>query len=193
MTSASEQTNILIFIIISLALLCPAISGADSDDVKKYLDTATAYTRQRNYQAALHYFQEALKLEPDNGWANAGIGNVYAAIQQCDKGIPYLEKALAMNPHDDTALFGLGACYMDLQEHEKAIPYLQRAIQIRPDNVKASEALAVAYVRRGVLYGREGQNDKARVSLQAAISLFENTGNRARANELRQLLKEIPD
>ncbi len=172
--------------------MCPAGFATDREEVRRYVETANAHIRQRHYEEALHDFEQALKLDPENGQANSGMGNVYAGLKQCEKGVPYLEKALAVNGNDETAIFGLGACYMDLQQHEKAIPYLMRIVKMRPDYVKASEILAVAYVRRGVVYGRQGQNDKAREALQSALALFEKIGNTVRADELKQMLKDMP-
>ena len=63
---------------------------------------------------------------------------------------------------------------------------------MRPSARKASDILAVAYVRRGAVYGRQGQNGKAREAIQAALALFEKTGNTARADELRQMLHDMP-
>ena len=121
-----------------------------------------------------------------------GVGNIYAALHQYDQAISYLEKTLKLDPRDLTALYGLGACYMDLQQHEKAIPYLERLIRFRPNDVKPIEALAAAYVRRSVVFGRQGQDQKAKTALQAAITLFRRSGNTERVKELAALLKQIP-
>ena len=173
--------------------MCPASLAAEREEVRRYLDTAKAHIRQHHYEEALQDFEQALKRDPENGRANSGMGNVYAALKQCEKGVPYLEKALAVDGNDETAIFGLGACYMDLQQHEKAIPYLMRIVKMRPDYAKASEILAVAYVRRGVVYGRQGHNGQAREAIQSALALFEKIGNTTRADEVKQMLKDIPE
>jgi len=192
-TTFSGLVNLLLLIFLITIILFPFISHAEDVRVTEYLDTATNYILQRNYQQALYYFEKALEIEPDNARENSGIGNTYAGMQEYQKAIPYLEKAIKIDPSDDTAYFGLGACYLDLQQHEKAIPYLKKAIEIRPDNKKASEALAIAFVRFAVNCGKSQQNQKAKDYIQSAIEIYQKIGNEYRANELRAMLKEMPD
>ena len=179
---------------IGLTILCPprAAQAAESD-VEQNLHTAARYIQQHDYQQALVYTQHALTLDPNSAKANSGMGNLYAGLHQYDKAIPYLEKALSLDPKDPTALFGLGACYMDLQQHEQAIPYLEQAVKLRPRETKPSEVLAVAYVRRGATYGRQGDNQHAKASIRSAINLFQKTKNTERVHELVEMLNHIPD
>ena len=132
-------------------------------------------------------------MDPNSAKANSGMGNIYAAMRQYGQAIPYLETALRLNPNDPTALYGMGACYMDLQQHEQAIPYLEKAVKIRPRETRLAETLAAAYVRRGAIYGRQGQQQKARASIQSALALFQKTRNAARVDELTALINNIPN
>ncbi|MBI4341242.1 MAG: tetratricopeptide repeat protein [Candidatus Omnitrophica bacterium] len=169
----------------------PALSPAAQ--VEQHLRKALEAIAQRNYGEALDYARKAVAADPKNPMGHSGLGNIYAALHEYDKAIAALETALRLNPDDAGALFGLGACYMDLQQHEKAIPYLERVVKLQPGEVKLTEALAVAYVRRGIIAGRQGgQQAKAKTSLEAAVALFRKTGNAARVAELTELLKQIP-
>ena len=82
---------------------------------------------------------------------------------------------------------------MGMQDHEEAIPYLEKALILRPDNIKASEILAIALVRRTVEFGKSKKNQKAKESIRKAIEIFEDIGNEYRANELKVMLESIPD
>ena len=166
--------------------------GAEETDVDRNIRTATHYIDQHDYPQALAYMQRALRDDPESARANSGMGNLYAGMHQYEKAIPYLEKALHLDPTDPTVFFGLGACYMDLQQHEQAIPYLEQLVKMRPRDVKPTEMLAVAYVRRGATFGKQGKNPQAKAAIQAAVALFQRTGNTARVNELTAMLKAIP-
>ena len=184
--------RILHTVILLLAAACCATAGTADDEVKRNRDSALLLIKQGNYPDALTYFQKALAISPQDPTINSGIGNVYAAMKQCDKGIPYLHKAQAVAPNDETALFGLGACYMDLQKHEQAIPYLEKVVALRPDQPKPANVLAVAYVRRGIAFGRDGQNDNARKWVQKALELFQRIGNAQGVSDMEQMLRTIP-
>lgn len=180
----------MVLVLLSTVL---TICQAEDSGIEKYLDTATKYVLNKDYQNALMYFEKALEVNPSNVRALSGIGNVYAALQQQDKAISYLDKAVSIDPNDDTAYFGLGVCYLDLQQHNKAIPYLQKAVELRPDNVKAQEALAIAFVRNAVEYGKAQQNQKAKEYIKSAIEIYGKIGNTYRANELKEMLQKMPD
>jgi len=168
-------------------------SAVEKPDVQRHLRTGSQYIKEHHYHEAMGEFQQALEANPESAAANAGMGNLYAGMKQCEQGIPYLEKALRIDPNDDTALFGLGACYMDLQRHEQAIPYLQKALQIHPGNRGAMRALAHAYVRRGIVAGKQGVNQAARKARQEALALFQQLGDQQGVNDMRSALKEIPE
>jgi len=187
--------HLLCFVVMGLAwvVLASGHSLAVDGTIEEYLDKAAARIFERDYQGALTFLEKALAIDENDVRALAGIGNVYAALQQQDKAIVYLEKAIALDPTEDTAYFGLGACYMDLQQHNKAIPYLQKAIELRPSNTQAQETLAIAFVRTAVEYGKMQRNQEAKEYMQSAIAIFEKTGNRARVDELKTILREMPD
>ena len=172
--------------------LVPGFAFAAESESEQDQRTAIRYIAQHDYPQALVYMQKALERDPKSVKANSGMGNLYAGMHQYEKAIPYLEKALSLDPNDPTVLFGLGACYMDLQQHERAIPYLEKIVKLKPNEQKPSEVLAVAYVRRGATYGRQGKNRQAKASIQSAIALFRKIGKTARVDELTAMLKDIP-
>ena len=163
---------------LAACLLQAGLAQAAESQAEQDLRTAARYIQQRDYQQALAHTQKALALDPKSAKANSGMGNIYAAMHQYGQAIPYLETALRLHPNDPTALYGLGACYMDLQQHEQAIPYLEKAVKIRPREAKLAETLAVAYVRRGAIYGRQGQQRKARASIHRRSPSFKKRATR---------------
>ena len=181
------------WMVTGMALMAGAatLQAAERPEVTEQLKAGSASVAQHQYQNALDTFQKALQLDPNSAAANSGIGNLYAGMRQCDKGIPYLQKALSINPREGTALFGMGACYMDLQQHEAAIPYLQKAIQVYPNNTAATKALAHAYVRRGVIAARQGQNQPAKAAFESALKFFQQLGDARGIADMQEALSRV--
>ena len=57
-----------------------------------YANIALEYCRKRDYRAALPFYEEALKIDPDSGWARYGkgvalsrLGNVHGARTELDR------------------------------------------------------------------------------------------------------------
>ncbi len=184
-------------IVLGLLLVCLCTSCNDSDltnaTTEQIFTDAIKKIRQRNYADAADNFNRILKAEPNNAQALSGLGNTCLAMKNYEEAISNLQKAMAINPSDEPTLFGLGAAYLETGQHKRAIPILERAVEIDPNHVSAHEALAVALVRESVQYGKMQCNQMARESMNRAIALYDHTGNDYRANELRGVIKQIPN
>ncbi len=74
-----------------------------------------------NYQAAIEYFLQAQKFNPDNAELNFKIGDCYLITQHKAKAIPYLEKAVFLNIPTLEVYFLLGIAYHADHQFDKAI------------------------------------------------------------------------
>ncbi|WP_201979778.1 OmpA family protein [Hymenobacter rubidus] len=81
------------------------------------------------YAAALPHFQEAQKLNPNNGPLNLRIGNCYLNMGDAATALPYLEKAAELEPAATRNHYVLGQAYQQsarwgdaLKEYTKAKP-----------------------------------------------------------------------
>src|ERR1043166_1852994 len=72
-----------------------------------------------NNEAALVYFNEAVKLDKKNDVAYAKIGAIYDAKKDREKAISNYEQALAINPEYTTLYPPLGLLYMDAGERSE--------------------------------------------------------------------------
>ncbi len=89
-----------------------------------------------NNEAALVYFNEAVKFDKQNDVAYAKMGAIYEAANQKDKATANYEKALAINPEYTTIYPQLGLLYMDAGEIAKAETYLQKSDAAGTDTVE---------------------------------------------------------
>lgn len=74
-----------------------------------------------NVGLALEAFRKALRANPSDTVALAGIGDCYAAMTRYDLAQSYYEQALALSPHDRTLLLGIAAVFDQGGQHAKAV------------------------------------------------------------------------
>lgn len=104
-------------------------------------------TRERHTDAAIPYFQQALKLRPDYLIALENLGNAYRQQKKWDDARRVLERAVAVGPDDPEVNYSLGMVFAQLDDADKAFDYLQHALKIRPVYPEALNNLGVLYMR----------------------------------------------
>jgi tetratricopeptide (TPR) repeat protein len=119
-------------------------------------------TREGRMQAAIPYFQQALKLSPDHLIALENLGNAYRQLRQWDEAQSTLERAVAVGPEDAEANYSLGMVYAQVNDTKRAYEYLRRALTFRADYPEALNNL-------GVLYLRTNRRDEAVASFEQCI------------------------
>jgi len=122
-----------------------------------------AYFQLGDYPKALQAFQQIIVLEPDLEEGYENVGNVYFQQGKYQEGIPFLEKALQRQPYFST-YSNLGTAYFFLKQYSKAIEMFEKAAALNPNDTMVAVNLADAY-------SGAGQEDKARIAYQNAISL----------------------
>lgn len=161
----------------------------------------TLAAREGNYDQAIQYFQNALKIDPKHSIALQNLGSAYRQKRDWPDAREILERALALNPDDPDANYSLGMVYAQQNDPEHAYEYLQRAIAARPAYPEALNNL-------GILYLRTKRPNEAIQSFQESIRvapaydqaylnlarLYAIEGDREKAKAiLRELLKHYPD
>ena len=151
-----------------------------------------------NNEAALTYFDEAVKFDKKNDVAYAKAGAIYDAKGQKDKAVVNYEKAIAINPDYKVLYAPLGIDYIGTGEIAKAESWMQKADAAGVDNVdsrflhglvgfkqnKNPEALAAfekalqmdgrfaeAQYYRGQTLARMGQQDQAIAAYKTTLEL----------------------
>lgn len=127
----------------------------------------TKYNENR-FDEAVHAFQEALRLDPNNvktednlGLAFAGLGRVDAAASAYENAIAWQKNAATKNPGP---YIDMGNLLLDQNRCAEAIAYLKQAIEISRRDFKAHELL-------GKAYSRLNQLSQAQSELEQAIAL----------------------
>lgn len=132
-----------------------------------YVKLGFAYAARRNYKQALHYYDLAVKQEPENSEAYRLRGAVYMRERQFDQAFNDFNKALELEPRNAEAYTDRARAYTMTGDHARAIGDFSRAIEFDPK-------LARAYTLRGGEYGQIGDYDRALADLDHAIELEPN-------------------
>lgn len=95
---------------------------------------ATAYSKKREYEKAEPLWQQVLRLQPNDGAAQANLGLVQLQRGEYNQAVDSLAKAVPINPEDADLMESLGEAYQGNNQPEKAKAAFQRSVDIRKTN-----------------------------------------------------------
>jgi tetratricopeptide (TPR) repeat protein len=165
------------------------VNGQQSAD--NYYRLGNEYYFKGEYNKAIEYFTEAVKLKPDNAKYYNDRGISYDWLKEYEKAIVDHSKAIELEPDNAKYYNNRGFGYHELKEYEKAIVDNSEAIELEPDN-------AEYYNDRGISYSWLKEYEKAIADHSKAIELepdnAEYYNNRGiNYNWLKEYKKSIAD
>ena len=135
--------------------------------VKEIILKGNEYSDGGEYSIALDYYDQAIKIDPndDGAWYNKGnalynLGKYNEAIESCDR-------AVKIDPNDDGAWYNKGNALYNLGKYDEAMQSCDRAIKIDPNDDGAW------YNKGNALYNL-GKYDEAMQSCDRAIKIDPN-------------------
>lgn len=153
-----------------------------------YLSVARLSEESRNYSAAEHYYQEALKLWPHHLGALLAYARMKDRQGRLDEAIQLYQQAAKAHPEQSSVFNDLGLCLARRNKLPESIAALNRAIQLQPDqplyrnniatvlvemgDVEAAFSHLAAVNRRAIAYYNVGYLLQKKGQSQAAASLF---------------------
>ena len=130
---------------------------------------------EKGYTAALPYLQRAIQLDPNFAQGYLAVGTEYMNLGERGRAIEYLTKAFQLREHvsEPEKLF-IAAAYYQLVTGE-----LDKAAQLCQEFIASYPRLAGTYIKLGVVYGGQGQYEKAAEITRQAVRLApdQNTHN----------------
>ncbi len=115
-----------------------------------------------NNEAAMPFFEEAIKFDKQNDVAYAKLGAIHDAKGRPDKAVANYEKAVTINPAFTSLYPSLGLAYLDKGEIAKAEKSLQKA------DAAGIDTAETRYMH-GVLYFKQNKNAEALAAFDDAL------------------------
>ncbi|MBA4421393.1 MAG: hypothetical protein C0391_09620 [Anaerolinea sp.] len=121
-------------------------------------------SEQKNLDAALREYNQAIQLDPKYVYAYNNRGNVYKAKGDLDAALREYNQAIQLDPKYVYAYNNRGNVYYDKGDLDAALREYNQAIQLDPKDV-------YAYFNRGIVYKAKGDLDAALREYNQAIQL----------------------
>ena len=115
---------------------------------------------------AMQTYQEAIKVQPSNGYAHFQLGNLYSDEQQLAEAIDQYEQAIDLVPDNASARNALGVVYDNAGRHDEAMAQYEQAIELDAE-------MALPHNNLGIIYDKLGWTDEAISAYRRAIELDE--------------------
>ena len=123
------------------------------------------FYKKDDYDRAISEYTEAIKLDPNNDFANASAyyhrGLAYYHQYQYDKAIRDFNRAILLNPTKATAYYYRGVTCYHKNEYDNAIRDFNEAIFLDPSD-------PAAYYYRGITYHEQGKGARAQADFDKA-------------------------
>jgi tetratricopeptide (TPR) repeat protein len=142
-------------------------ASAIKKTVTTYNEIGFAFYKQKMNDSAIAHYKNALALNPENGTAYKGMGDVYRrnySPAKVDEAKESYIKAIQYNPKSAGSHFGLGWCYNEKGLYSDAIPMLRKSLEL--DNT-----LVAGYTEMGYAQYMTRNNSEALATFKKGIDL----------------------
>jgi hypothetical protein len=99
------------------------------------------YTKEGEYEEAIKYFEQSVRLKPDYADAVYNIGYVYTLLPDFEKAQQFLLKSIEMNPRIFQSYYVLGIISYKTGDLDTAIKLMQKTLEINPQYELAQRAI----------------------------------------------------
>ena len=123
--------------------------AADEEQNKGLIAKGDANYKSKNYDVAIHNYQDALKINPSDEVTLLKIGNIYKLKNDNKNAISFYKKSIVVNPNYTDGWFNLGLVYANDKNNNKAKEAFHRVIALNPNYGYAYYALGIAYEQDG--------------------------------------------
>jgi tetratricopeptide (TPR) repeat protein len=142
--------------------------AADNSLPRLHTQLGYVYLRRRRWTDAERAFSQALEMDGDNARACHGLSVALLRTDRYAEAADLALRAVGLQHYFPAAHFQLGLILTRLNWPERAAQAFETGLRMRPNAIVAHR-----YLSR--LYGRLGQDDKARHHREAAASILERS------------------
>ena len=138
-----------------VAHLARVLAELQPKEPQPYVTLAQAYSKRNRQEDATHWFQEALRVQPNYSPALQGAVLAMFATNNGDQATALLEKATVAAPKNDLLLTNLGNAYLRQGKLTEAQVALDKAVQIDPERADTHNLQGLLALQRGDMVGAE--------------------------------------
>lgn len=134
-----------------------------------YFQLGAAHERAQHYTDAERYFEQCLKLDPNDAETMNYLGYMWAERgEKLDQAKELIQKALQLDPDNAAFLDSMGWVLYQMNEAKEALTFLLKAVQ------NSSKPDATLYDHLGDTYQKLRQLDRAQESWRKSLELEPN-------------------
>jgi tetratricopeptide (TPR) repeat protein len=159
-----------------------------AQDPEALLNSALTKYGNKDLKGALADMNEFIRLRPDVAPAYILRGSIKDDLGDVQGALKDYGKAISLDGKQYFAYFERGVTYSRLKKYPEAISDYKKAISIKPDFAPAHRNLGLV---KYSIAKNQSEADSAIADIQKAITLYEQQGDKAKAQETRELLKKI--
>jgi tetratricopeptide (TPR) repeat protein len=167
-----------------MALDCAAAEGGKSPAQDGASSSEQSGTKERivpqvvidhvergDYAAAMPYYREAVRKNPESGESHCGLGGLLLNAKQYDEAIVELQEAIRLDPNNTRFHRLLGWAFATKDERERSLQQFETAIQLSPDE-------AANWVELGKFYHLTGDFPHSVDAFTKALDIQDSTETR---------------
>ena len=126
-------------------------AGNDPNNFAAQMEAGEMYKQIGRSDKAIEYYEQGVKIKPQDFQANVVLANAYFDAKQYEKAGDYYERALLINPQDANARADLGSTFIERPnpDFDRAIKELNAALKINPKSETTLYNLGIAYIQKG--------------------------------------------
>ncbi len=130
-------------------------------DIRILTSIGNCHRKLRSFDKGVPFFEQALKMDPQNFYALFGLADCYRGMNQQYRSIEYWNRILEIDPSNKVILTRIGDAFRNTGDYKKATDYYTRALDIAFD---IYAALGLALICKG-----EGKYEEAAAKLSELI------------------------
>ncbi|MBB6480250.1 tetratricopeptide repeat protein [Spirochaeta isovalerica] len=102
-------------------------------DIRVLTSLGNCHRKMKTFDEGIPYFEQALKMQPNNFYALFGLADCYRGLHIPDESVKYWNRILGLDPRNKVILTRAGDAYRNMGEQEKAQEYYTNALDIEYD------------------------------------------------------------
>jgi tetratricopeptide (TPR) repeat protein len=161
-----------------------AVTTKDPKDAESWIMLGRLYHIKGNNAEQEKAYTAALKADPNNEDALAGLAVMYSDMGDSQKAIEKLKEATAKKPNEQT-LAALAEAYERTRDYKNAADTLRRALELYPDNDRFERSLA-----ENLLFSNQ-LDDALKLYQQLASEDEKDTGLKVRIAEIYRVKHDL--